>query len=263
VNDYVFFRSDRLLFWQAATLTPDTRNLKPFINMLYEKPIFRFMGDRALLIELGDEISPAVNQGVQELFTGLDIQKPKGILELVPSYRSLLVICDPLIISPADLKRIIVDIHQKLDTSQLPEPRTVKVPVVYGDAYGPDLEPVAEFHHMTPEEVIAYHTQPTYRVYMIGFTPGYPYLGELPDAIATPRRKTPRTLVPTGSVGIAQKQTGIYSVDSPGGWQIIGWTPIPLFDPQSDPPSLLVMGDRVEFYAITAEEADQWPPQKF
>jgi inhibitor of KinA len=93
---------------------------------------------------------------------------------------------------------------------------------------------------------------------MIGFTPGYPYLGEVLDAIATPRRETPRTLVPKGSVGIAQKQTGIYSVDSPGGWQIIGWTPVKLFDPHGQPPSHLVMGDRVQFYAITEQEAAQW-----
>jgi inhibitor of KinA len=233
------------------------------LSMLYKEPIFRLMGDRALLVELGDEISPAVNQSIQELFAGLDIQKPQGILELVPSYRSLLVICDPLVVSLADLKLTIIEIHNNLDRSQLPAPRTVKIPVVYGGNYGPDLAAVAAYHHMSAEEVIGYHTQTTYRVYMIGFTPGYPYLGELPDAIATPRRQTPRTLVPKGSVGIAQKQTGIYSVDSPGGWQIIGWTPIPLFDSRSNPPSLLVMGDRVEFHSITAEEADRWQPQRF
>ena len=220
------------------------------------------MGDRSLLVELGDEISPAINQSVQELFVGIDLQKPKGILELVPGYRSLLVICDPLVISLVDLEQIIVEIHNDLDPSQLPEPRTVKIPVVYGDNYGPDLVEVAQYHHMSPEAVIGYHTQPTYRVYMIGFTPGYPYLGELPDAIATPRRNTPRTRVPRGSVGIAQKQSGIYSVDSPGGWQIIGWTPVHLFDPHRNPPSLLVMGDRVQFYTISAEEAEQWQPEQ-
>ncbi len=218
------------------------------------------MGDRSLLVELGDDISPAVNQSVQELFTGLDIQKPEGILELVPGYRSLLVICDPLIVSLANLKIVILETIENLDRSLLPEPRTVKIPVVYGDDFGPDLEEVARYHQLTPEDVIHYHTRPTYRVYMIGFTPGYPYLGERPDAIATPRRKTPRTRVPRGSVGIAQKQSGIYSVDSPGGWQIIGWTPVHLFDPLRNPPSLLVMGDRVNFLAITAQEADQWQP---
>lgn len=228
--------------------------------MLYNQPKFRSMGDRSLLVELGDEINPAINQGVQDLFVGLDLQKPKGLLELVPSYRSLLVICDPLAISLTDLEQIIVEIHNNLDRSQLPQPRTVKIPVVYGDSYGPDLVEVAQYHQLTPEEVIGFHIQPTYRVYMIGFTPGYPYLGELPDAIATPRRNTPRTRVLRGSVGIAQKQSGIYSVDSPGGWQIIGWTPVHLFDPRRTPPSLLVMGDRVKFYTISAEEADQWQP---
>ena len=161
------------------------------------------------------------------------------------------MIYDPLIISLADLKRKIRDTYQNLDQAELPDPRTIEIPVVYGGDRGPDLESVAQYHRLTPQAVIDYHTRPTYRVYMIGFTPGYPYLGEVPDAIATPRRETPRILVPRGSVGIAQKQTGIYSVDSPGGWQIIGWTPVNLFDPQGQPPSLLMMGDRVRFKAIS------------
>ena len=228
--------------------------------MLYEKLKFRTMGDRSLLVELGDEISPSVNQRVQELFTALDLHPVDGVRELVPSYRSLLVVYDPLNISLADLKRTIRDTYQNLDQTELPEPRTIDIPIVYGGEQGPDLDSVAQYHHITPQAVIEYHTGPTYRVYMIGFTPGYPYLGEVPDAIATPRRKTPRILVPKGSVGIAKQQTGIYSVDSPGGWQIIGWTPVNLFDPQARPPSLLMMGDRVRFQAICAQEASQWQP---
>ena len=228
--------------------------------MLYEKLKFRTMGDRSLLVELGDEISPSVNQRVQELFTAMDMHPVDGVRELVPSYRSLLVIYDPLNISPADLKHTIRDTYHNLDQAELPEPRTIDIPIVYGGEQGPDLERVAQYHHITPQEVIDYHTRPTYRVYMIGFTPGYPYLGEVPDAISTPRRETPRILVPQGSVGIAQKQTGIYSVDSPGGWQIIGWTPVNLFDPQAQPPSLLMMGDRVRFQAISAQDASQWQP---
>ena len=228
--------------------------------MPYDTPIFRPMGDRSLLVELGDDISPSVNQRVQELFTALDLRPVDGVRELVPSYRSLLVVYDPLTISPADLKRNIRDIYQNLDQTELPDPRTIDIPIVYGGEQGPDLESVAQYHHITPQAVIDYHTRPTYRVYMIGFTPGYPYLGEVPDAIATPRRKTPRILVPKGSVGIAKQQTGIYSVDSPGGWQIIGWTPVNLFDPKAQPPSLLMMGDRVRFEAISAQEASQWQP---
>ena len=228
--------------------------------MLYEKLKFRTMGDRSLLVELGDEINPSVNQHVKELFTALDLHPVEGVRELVPSYRSLLVVYDPLNISLADLKRTICDTYQNLDQTELPEPRTIDIPIVYGGQQGPDLESVAQYHHITPQAVIDYHTRPIYRVYMIGFTPGYPYLGEVPDAIATPRRKTPRILVSKGSVGIAKQQTGIYSVDSPGGWQIIGWTPVNLFDPQARPPSLLMMGDRVRFQAISAQEASQWQP---
>ena len=216
------------------------------------------MGDRSLLVELGDDISPAVNQKVQELFSVIDRQRSKGILDLVPSYRSLLMIYDPLCISLDEIKAGIKDIWNNPDQFWLPQPQTVKIPVVYGGEYGPDLELVAQYHNLTLREVIDFHTRPAYRVYMIGFTPGFPYLGEVPDAIATPRRETPRTLVPKGSVGIAQRQTGIYPVDSPGGWQIIGWTPVKLFDPFGKPPSHLVMGDRVQFHAITAQEAGQW-----
>ena len=216
------------------------------------------MGDRSVLVDLGDEISPAVNQRVQELFTGMDLHRSKGILDLVPSYRSLMVIYDPLRISFDEIKGGIEDIWKNPDQSLLPQPQTVNIPVVYGGEHGPDLPLVARYHNLTAQEVIDFHTRPVYRVYMIGFTPGYPYLGEVLDAIATPRRETPRTLVSKGSVGIAQKQTGIYPVDSPGGWQIIGWTPVKLFDPDGQPPSRLVMGDRVQFYAITAQEAAQW-----
>ena len=230
---------------------------------MHNEPVFKIMGDRGFLVELGDRISPAVNQRVQKLLRALDLHALKGVLELVPSYRSLLVIYDPLSTSLAALKNRILDLHSTLDQSSLPSARTRKIPVVYGGEYGPDLEWVAHYHHITPSEVIGLHTQGTYRVYMIGFTPGYPYLGELPDAIATPRRETPRTNVPQGSVGIAQKQTGIYPVNSPGGWQIIGWTPLKLFDPKRQPPSLLAMGDQVRFRAITAEEAAQWQPKRF
>jgi KipI family sensor histidine kinase inhibitor len=226
--------------------------------MAYVKPVFHLMGDRSLLVEVGDKISPAVNRRVQKLFAGMDLKRLKGVHDLVPGYRSLMVTYDPLSVSVDEIKKEIMGIYSDPDQYQLPEPRIIKIPVVYGDDYGPDLESVARYHNITPEEVIVYHTRPVYRVYMIGFTPGYPYLGEVPDAIATPRRETPRTLVPSGSVGIAQKQSGIYPVDSPGGWQIIGWTPVKLFDPQAQPPSLLVMGDQVQFQAITAQEAVRW-----
>jgi KipI family sensor histidine kinase inhibitor len=218
------------------------------------------MGDRALLVELGDEISLEVNQRVRELFYVLDGTKLSGITELLPSYRSLLLIFDPLKISLAALKNRVMVLQKTLDPSLVPEPKTLRIPVAYGDEYGPDLEWVAEYHHITTHEVIRLHSSVTYHVFMIGFTPGYPYLGELPDEIVSPRRKTPRTHVPRGSVGIAQKQTGIYPVESPGGWQIIGRTPINLFDPQAWPPAFLAMGDLVTFDPISKEEYVAWQP---
>jgi KipI family sensor histidine kinase inhibitor len=218
------------------------------------------MADRAIVVELGDEISPTVNDKVRELFISLDKMEIAGLIDLVPSYRSLLLIYDPLKISRTELKNQINDAHKRMDPGRIPSPKTVEIPVVYGDDHGPDLEWVAAYHKIAPQEVIRLHTQPIYQVYMIGFTSGFPYLGEVPEALSTPRRETPRTHVPKGSVAIAQRQTGVYPVQTPGGWHIIGWTPVTLFDPQAEPPSLLVMGDRVKFHAITAEEMENWRP---
>ena len=222
--------------------------------MIYDEPIFRIMGDRGLLVELGDEISRQINQKVRALFIGIEGHDLKGIRELVPGYRSLMVVYEPLVGSLSSLKSQIMDIWETVDETQLPSPRMVEIPVVYGDEFGPDLEWVASYLKMTPVEVIRLHIEPTYQVYMIGFMPGYPYMGEVVDSLVAPRRATPRTHVMKGSVGIAQKQTGIYPVTSPGGWQIIGRTPIRLFDPQKNPPSFLEMGDQVKFHAITARE---------
>jgi len=226
--------------------------------MLYRKPKFRLMGDRAFLVELGDGISPQINKKVSALFIGLENRGLKGIKELVPGYRSLMVVYDPLVSSMNALRSQIIGIWDTLDEAQLPSPRTVEIPVVYGDEFGPDLEWVANYLKITPADVIRLHTQPTYQVYMIGFMPGYPYMGEVVDALVTPRRKTPRTRVAKGSVGIAQRQTGIYSATSPGGWQIIGRTPVQLFNPHITPPSFLNTGDRVKFFVIAAEEMDRW-----
>jgi inhibitor of KinA len=161
-------------------------------------------------------------------------------------------------VTPADLMARITEIAAQAGGDHLPSHRLLTVPVFYGGEYGPDLDWVADHLRLTPEEVIRLHAETIYRVYMIGFTPGYPYLGELPAALAVPRRNTPRTRVPKGSVGIAQRQTGIYAAESPGGWQIIGWTPIELFDPDRRLPSLLEMGDEVKFEPVRAVEIEPW-----
>jgi inhibitor of KinA len=216
------------------------------------------MGDRALIVELGDEIDRSVNQKVRELFLRIEKEQIQGIKDLVPSYRSVMVVYDPLTIPQVSLQSRIKDLWARADASDLPRRKEVRVPVVYGGKHGPDLEWVASYHHLAPGDVISLHTLPTYQVYMIGFTPGYPYMGEVLDTISTPRRETPRTVVPQGSVAIAQRQTGIYPVQSPGGWHILGWTPLKLFDAGKWPPSLLEMGDSVRFFAIREDEIAKW-----
>ena len=223
-------------------------------------PVIRHLGDRGLLVELGTGIDPVVNRRVQRLHQILSRENLTGVVETVPAYASLLVVYDPLHAAPEALKRQITGLCE-FDDATPPETREVReIPLVYGGEYGPDLDAVAAYHGLSREEVIRLHSGTVYQVYMIGFTPGYPYMGELPEALATPRRETPRTHIPKGSVAIAQRQTGIYPVASPGGWQIIGRTPVELFDPRQENASLLVMGDRVRFKVMTAEEADQWRP---
>jgi KipI family sensor histidine kinase inhibitor len=212
------------------------------------------MGDRSFLVELGDAIAPDVNRRVQRLMRKIEQAEWSGLAELSPGYRSLLVVFDPLRIPPEELMNRIADIAAQTDDSGPPSAKLLSVPVFYGGEYGPDLEWVAGHLGISVEDVIRLHTATIYRVYMIGFTPGYPYLGELPEALAVPRRSTPRTRVPKGSVGIAQRQTGIYPVESPGGWQIIGWAPIELFDPTRKLPALMEMGDQVKFEAVRSVE---------
>ena len=226
--------------------------------MLYNQPEYRVMGDRSLLVELGNEIHVSIHERVRRLFLAVKQASLKTILDTIPGYCSLLLVFDPLTTTPDQIRKTIDDLFFELDAFELPEPANIEIPVVYGGEYGPDLDKVASYHKATPENIIGRHTQTGYRVYMIGFTPGFPYMGELPENLETPRKKTPRTAVPRGSVGLAQKQTGIYPAQSPGGWQIIGRTPLKLFDPIKNPPSLLEMGDRVRFFRISEEEMNHW-----
>jgi len=225
---------------------------------LYSETRFLLMGDRGLLLEFGDEIHPQVNEKVRRMALAIPAESIDGLVEIVPTYRSLLIHYNPLILSIEDLKRRLVRLEKGLQQTPLPQPKLTHIPVVYGGEYGPDLEYVARYHTISPEEVIRLHCSKPYQIYMIGFMPGYPYMGELPDALVTPRLKTPRLSVPQGSVAIAQKQTGIYSMESPGGWQILGRTPVKLFAPEKEPPALLQMGDLVQFYSISEKEFKEW-----
>ena len=225
---------------------------------LYPKPLYFYMGDRGLLLEFGDEISLEINEKVRRMALTLQAVAIEGIIETIPTYRSLLILYNPLILSIEDLKKRLEGMEEGLGQSPFPEPKLTRIPVVYGGTYGPDLDYVAKFCQITPKEVVRSHCSKPYHIYMIGFMPGYPYMGELPEGLITPRLKTPRLSVPTGSVAIAQRQTGIYPMESPGGWQIIGQTPVQLFDPEKEHPVLLQMGDLVQFYPITEKEFKEW-----
>ena len=228
---------------------------------LYAKMQFYFMGDRGLLLELGDEISREINEKVRKMALAVQSESIPGVLETVPTYRSLLVLYDPLIFPLNALKERLESIEDRLQSFSLPEPTLIRIPVVYGGEFGPDLQFVADHHHRTPEEIVKLHCSRPYLIYLIGFMAGYPYMGELPEGLVTPRLKTPRLSVPAGTVAIAQKQTGIYPMESPGGWRLLGRTPVKIFDPEKDPPAFLRMGDRVQFYPITQEEFEEWNSQ--
>ena len=225
---------------------------------LYPQTISYLMGDRGLLLEFGDEIGREINEKVRRMALVIQAEAMEGIVEVVPTYRSLLIIYNPILLPIEDLRRRLRRIEEGLQRTPLPEPKLTRIPVVYGGIYGPDLEEVAQYHQISPEKVIQLHCSRPYLIYMIGFMPGYPYMGELPEELVTPRLKTPRLVVPKGSVAIAQRQTGIYSMESPGGWQILGRTPVELFDPEKDPPALLQMGDFVQFYPISEKEFEEW-----
>lgn len=225
---------------------------------LYSNAKSYLMGDRGLLLEFGDEISREINEKVRRMALAIQAESIEGILETVPTYRSLLIIYNPVLLPIEDLKKRLKWIEEGLQQTPLQEPKLTRIPVVYGSIYGPDLESVAKYLQTSPEEVIRLHCSKPYLIYMVGFMPGYPYMGELPQALVVPRLKTPRLLVPKGSVAIAQRQTGIYSMESPGGWQILGRTPVELFDPEKDPPALLQMGDFVQFYPISEKEFKEW-----
>jgi KipI family sensor histidine kinase inhibitor len=221
---------------------------------LFQKARFRITGDQGLLVEYGDTIDLDVNHKVRSMAIVLEKNMPAGIIEIIPTYRSLLIVYDPLQTTPTRLKKALISLEERLPGIEIPPPGTVEIPVCYGGEFGPDIEFVAESHEITVDEVIRLHSEPEYPIYMIGFTPGFPFLGGLPEALHTPRLETPRTFVPEGSVGIANNQTGIYPVASPGGWQLIGRTPVKLFAPERPNPFLYQAGDRIKFKAISPEE---------
>ncbi len=211
----------------------------------------RCAGDRILVVELGDGISPQINARVRTFCRAFEARRVPGIVELVPTYRCVAVHYRPEAIARRTLEAEMLAAAQEAGESVPPPGRLVEIPVIYD---GPDLDFVAAHARLSAEEVVRIHSAAEYLVYMLGFTPGFPYLGGMDERIAAPRLEKPRVRIPVGSVGIAGAQTGVYPIESPGGWRVIGRTPVKLYDPGCEVPFLLDAGDRVRF--VPVREAD-------
>lgn len=224
---------------------------------MYDRAKVLPAGDRAVAIEFAGEISPEAVRAVRAMQFALEGCGAAGLGSMTPTYRSLLVRYDPLRLPFQALCSLIEEWQGKLDSLQLPPPRVVEIPTLYGGKAGPDLAAVAGYCQLSAREVVRRHCGRDYLIYMLGFTPGFPYLGGMDPAIAAPRLAAPRTRIPAGSVGIAGKQTGVYPIESPGGWQLIGRTPLRLYDPARSPAILLRAGDYLRFRPIDKEEFEE------
>lgn len=216
------------------------------------------LGDSAVIVQMGQTIQPETHRQVKALAAHLDEHPFPGLIEYIPAFTTVTVFYDPLRLSFSSVCWILEQMVSGLGDAMDIQPKTVEIPVCYGGEFGPDLEFVAEHNGLTPEEVIRIHSSGEYLVYMIGFAPGFPYLGGMSDRIAAPRRPSPRLAIPAGTVGIAGTQTGVYPIETPGGWQLIGRTPLALFRPHENPPSLLQAGDMIRFRPISCQEYHAW-----
>jgi len=213
---------------------------------------FQPASDHSLLVYFGRQITLSAHQEIRKLLRLLESEPIAGVRNLHPAYCSILIDFDAMKFGHDDLEGTLRGYLGRLDTLALPEPRQMEIPTCYGGEFGPDLDDVASLHKMTPEQAVELHASATYVVYFLGFVPGFAYLGGLPKALATPRLESPRRNTPAGSVGIADNQTGVYPFDTPGGWRLIGRTPIAMFRPDRDNMSYLAIGDRVRFTPISA-----------
>lgn len=224
---------------------------------MYKETRYLTSGERALVVEFGNNISEEINSKVRSMMIAVDRESIEGIIEVTPTYRSLMIHYDPLKLSYSDLLTHLKSLENKLKDIHIPLPEIIEIPVLYGGENGPDIINVSKHNNISTQEVVDIHSSKEYLVYMLGFTPGFPYLGGMDEKIATPRLGTPRTKITSGSVGIAGSQTGIYPVDSPGGWQIIGKTPLNLYDALRNPPILLNQGNYIKFVPVNLSQYNE------
>lgn len=211
-------------------------------------------GDSALLIEFGKEINPETNRKITALVQLMREQHIEGIVDVIPAFCSLLINYDPRVLSYEELKERMEHLLKMETKTEATRKRIFEIPVCYGGKYGPDIENIAEHAGLSVEEVIKIHSSKDYLIYMLGFLPGFTYLGGLDERIHTPRLASPRLKIRAGSVGIGGSQTGIYPLDSPGGWQLMGMTPVRTYDPERQTPILVEAGDYIRFIPIDEEE---------
>lgn len=209
------------------------------------------LGETAIVLCFGDVISPDINSFISAFASHLDDLKEHRIIEYVPAFTTITIYYDPTVTSYTSMVKLLFNLVENLNIQTKQGVLEKKIPVYYN---GPDLEYVSEYTGLNKQDIIRLHSQPTYLVYMIGFVPGFPYLGGMNQLLAAPRKEIPRMKVEAGSVGIAGEQTGIYPMETPGGWQIIGKTPIVLFDINREEPSYLQAGDLIRFVPVEQEE---------
>ena len=213
------------------------------------------VGDRALAVKFGNSIRLSLNLRVHALKNAIQKAKLRNVEECVPTYCTLLVYYVPLKTTYEKLVFRLKDLEEQIDEHVASAPHNViQIPVIYGGEYGPDLNYVSQYSGLSQKEVVKLHCGSEYIVFMIGFVAGFPYLGKVAKKIAAPKLRSPRLHVPAGSVGIAERQTGIYPCESPGGWRIVGRTPLKLFDVKKDPPALIRPGEIVKFRPIGKRE---------
>jgi inhibitor of KinA len=211
---------------------------------------FETLGDTAFAVAFGPDITPQTNARVQALHRSVKAARVKGVLETQPSFRSLLVVYDPCLTTRGELEPVIAGLAAKDVEAAKEAGRLWRLPVCYDSAFAPDQKAAAAALGLTADRLIALHAGAEYGVYMLGFLPGFAYLGDLPLELRLPRLAHPRTSVPAGSVALAQQLTAIYPWESPGGWHVIGRCAVPLFSPWNDPPALLAPGERVRFLPV-------------
>jgi KipI family sensor histidine kinase inhibitor len=221
---------------------------------LYERARFRTSGDCSLLAEYGTGVDQAVNDKVRRMANLIMNRKHPGIEAAVPSYCTLSVHYNPLMTGFAELSALLWSLENEMDNADIPEPSTIDIPVCYGKEFGPDIDFVAQHNSISVDNVIQLHTGSAYHIFAIGFAPGFCYLGGLSPRLHAPRLETPRVRVAAGSVGIAGAQTGVYPLASPGGWRLIGRTPLRLFAPERPQPILYQAGDTIRFRSVSPDE---------